>query len=45
VELDLETGEILSRVTLPEFGATGLRFVGRQQWITTPNGHLMVLER
>jgi len=45
VELDLETGETLSRATLPEFGATGLSFVGRQQWITTPNGHLMVLER
>jgi len=45
VELDLESGETLSRVTLPEFGATGLAFVGRQQWITTPNGHLMVLER
>ena len=45
VELDLESGETLSTVTLPEFGATGLSFVGRQQWITTPNGHLMVMER
>ena len=45
VELDLDTGEVLSRATLPEFGATGLAFVGREQWIATPNGHLMVLER
>ena len=45
VELDLDSGDTLSRVTLPEFGATGLAFVGRQMWITTPNGHLMVLER
>jgi streptogramin lyase len=45
VELDLDSGEILSRATLPEFGAAGATFVGRQLWIATPNGHLMVLER
>ena len=45
VELDLDSGEILSRATLPEFGASGITFVGRQLWITTPNGNLMVLER
>jgi len=45
VELDLDSGEILSRATLPEFGTTGATFVGRQLWIATPNGHLMVLER
>ena len=45
VELDLDSGEILSRATLPEFGAAGATFVGRQFWITTPNGKLMVLQR
>ena len=45
VELDLDSGEILSRATLPEFGAAGATFVGRQLWIVTPNGNLMVLER
>ena len=45
VELDLDSGEILSRATLPEFGATGGAFVGRQLWLATPNGNLMVLER
>jgi hypothetical protein len=45
VELDLDTGEVLSRATLPEFGASGLALVGRQQWITTPDGKLMVLQR
>ena len=45
VELDLDSGEILSRATLPEFGASAATFVGRQLWIATPNGHLMVLER
>jgi hypothetical protein len=45
VELDLDSGEILSSATLPEFGAAGLALVGRQQWITTPNGKLMVLQR
>ena len=45
VELDLDSGEILSRATLPEFGTTGATFVGRQLWIATPNGNLMVLER
>ena len=45
VELDLDSGEILSRATLPEFGAAGAAFVGRQLWLATPNGHLMVLER
>ena len=45
VELDLDSGEILSRATLPEFGTVGAAFVGRQIWIATPNGNLMVLER
>ena len=45
VELDLDSGEVLSRATLPEFGAAGGTFVGRQIWITTPNGKLMVLQR
>jgi outer membrane protein assembly factor BamB len=45
VELDLDSGEVLSRASLPEFGAAGATFVGRQLWITTPGGRLMVLER
>jgi streptogramin lyase len=45
VELDLDSGEILSRATLPEFGAAGGAFVGRQFWLATPNGRLMVLQR
>ena len=31
--------------SLPEFGAAGAAFVGRQLWLTTPGGRLMVLER
>jgi outer membrane protein assembly factor BamB len=45
VELDLDSGEILSRATLPEFGAVGATFVGRQLWLATPNGKLTVLQR
>lgn len=45
VELDLTSGELRSSAPLPEFGAAGAALVGRQVWITTPNGRLMVLQR
>jgi streptogramin lyase len=45
VELDLASGRTRSSVVLPEFGASGVATVGRQLWITTPNGKVMVLQR
>jgi outer membrane protein assembly factor BamB len=45
VELDLASGQTRSSVVLPEFGASGVATVGRQLWITTPNGKVMVLQR
>jgi streptogramin lyase len=45
VELDLASGHTRSSVVLPEFGAAGVATVGRQFWITTPNGKVMVLQR
>jgi streptogramin lyase len=44
VELDLASGHTRSSVVLPEFGASGVATVGRQLWITTPNGKVMVLQ-
>jgi outer membrane protein assembly factor BamB len=45
VELDLDSGEVRSSAPLPQFGASGAAFVGRQVWIATPGGRLMVLQR
>jgi len=45
VELDLASGEVRSSATLPQFGIAGGALVGRQLWITTPGGRLMVLQR
>jgi streptogramin lyase len=45
VELDLASGRTRSSIVLPEFGASGVTTVGRQFWITTPNGKVMVLQR
>jgi hypothetical protein len=45
VELDLDSGEVRSSAGLPQFGAAGLALVGRQLWVTTPGGRLMVLQR
>ena len=42
-ELDLRTGATRGVTALPEFGAAGLARVGRELWITTPDGELMVL--
>jgi outer membrane protein assembly factor BamB len=41
--LELESGETRSVTTLPEFGATSAARVGRELWITTPGGKVMVL--
>jgi PAS domain-containing protein len=43
-ELDLRTGAIRSRTRLPEFGSTGIAKVGRELWIASQNGKLMVVE-
>ena len=45
VELDLASGEVRSSAVLPQFGVAGADLVGRQLWITTPGGRLMVLQR
>ena len=45
VELDLDSGKVRSSAPLPQFGVSGAAFVGRQLWITTPGGRLMVLQR
>jgi len=44
-ELDLRTGATRGVTPLPEFGAAGLARVGRELWITTPDGKLMVLRK
>jgi outer membrane protein assembly factor BamB len=45
VALDLETGETEYTVPLPEFGISGATNVGRQIWIATPSGKVMILQR
>jgi len=45
VALDLASGRVRSSAALPEFGATGIARVGRDIWVTTPVGKLMVLRR
>ena len=45
VEFDLATGRTRSAVQLPEFGASDSGTVGRELWITTLNGKVMVLRR
>jgi PAS domain-containing protein len=43
-ELDLRTGALKSRTRLPEFGAAGIVRVGRELWVTSQNGKLMIVE-
>jgi hypothetical protein len=45
VALDLETGATQFSVPLPEFGISGATNVGRQIWIATPSGEVMILQR
>jgi hypothetical protein len=45
VALDIETGETEYSVPLPEFGIAGAANVGRQIWIGTPSGKVMVVQR
>jgi streptogramin lyase len=45
VALDLATGKLRYGVTLPEFGISGATNVGRQIWIGTPNGRVVVVQR
>jgi hypothetical protein len=45
VVLDLATGETRSSTPLPEFGIAGSTLVGRQIWLASPAGKLMVLQR
>ena len=42
--LDLTSGETRSATTLPQFGATVLARVGKELWIATPNGKVMVIK-
>jgi hypothetical protein len=43
VEMDPRTGRVLSSTGLPEFGIAGMTQVGRDLWITTPGGKLMIV--
>ena len=42
-KLDPRTGRLLSSLELPEFGATSAEFVGGELWITTSNGHILIV--
>ena len=43
VEMDPRTGRVLSSTGLPEFGIAGMTPVGRDLWITTPSGKVMIV--
>jgi PQQ-like domain len=43
--LDLHSGEIRSTVVLPQFGLAGMTVVGDDLWLSTPGGHVMILNR
>jgi outer membrane protein assembly factor BamB len=43
--LDLETGKVRWAVPLPEFGIVGAATVGRQIWLATPSGKIVVVQR
>lgn len=43
VELDLASGKPRSSTGLPEFGITGFTVVGDDLWLSTPNGHVMIV--
>lgn len=42
-KVDPATGRVLSSVELPEFGANGAELVGRELWIATANGHILIV--
>ena len=42
-KLDPATGRVLSGVELPEFGANWAELVGRELWISTSNGHVLIV--
>jgi outer membrane protein assembly factor BamB len=43
VEIEPRSGRVLSSTGLPEFGIAGITPVGRDLWITTPNGKVMIV--
>jgi hypothetical protein len=43
VEIDPRTGRVRSSTGLPEFGIAGMAPVGRDLWITTPAGKVMIV--
>jgi hypothetical protein len=43
VEMDPRSGKVLSSTGLPEFGIAGMTPVGRDLWITTPSGRVMIV--
>jgi hypothetical protein len=43
VELDLASGKPRSSTGLPEFGIRGVTVVGNDLWLSTPNGHVMIV--
>jgi len=45
VELDLASGRVRNATAVPEFGASGIARVGRDIWVTTQIGKVMVLSR
>lgn len=42
-KLDPRSGRLLSSVELPEFGATTAEMVGGELWVTTANGHILIV--
>lgn len=43
VEMDARSGRVLSSTGLPEFGIAGMAPAGRDLWITTPGGKVMIV--
>jgi hypothetical protein len=43
VQMDPGSGKVISSTGLPEFGIAGMTAVGRDLWITTPGGKVMVV--
>ena len=43
VELDLASGKPRSSTGLPQFGIRGFAVVGHDLWLSSPNGHVMIV--
>jgi hypothetical protein len=43
LEVDLRSGRVRSSSGLPQFGISGLTVVGKDLWLSTPNGHVTIV--